>query len=97
MKTKSHQIVNKSNHFWYFLDQSEYKSSLGNDFIKKVKAPYWIDMNMYPNQLTEIKGQMCEEITACIKEFQYKYLSFCLKYVLYILTHLILRIHCWEA
>lgn len=84
MKTISHQIVTKSNHFWHFLDQSEYKSRLGNDFIKKVKAPSWIDMNMCPHPLKEIKGQMSEQITACIEEFQYKYLSFCLKCVLYI-------------
>lgn len=72
MKTKSHQIVNKSNHFWHLLDQSEYKSSLGNEFLKKVKAPYWTDVNKRPHQLTEIKGQTSEQITACIEEYEYK-------------------------
>lgn len=69
MKTKSHKIVNKNNHFWYFVDQSEYKSSLGNDFTNQV--PYSTDKSKYPHQLTQMKGQMSEQLTVCAKEYKY--------------------------
>lgn len=95
-ENKSHWVGSKRDHFWHLLDQFEYKTTLGNDFINEVKAPYWIDKNKCPHQLTQVKGQMSEQTTAYIEQYQYKQASFCAKCVLYILTHLLLRTVLWE-
>lgn len=61
--------MSESDYRWHLLGQFEYKNNLGNDFIKKVKAPYWIDQNKCSHQLRQVNVQMSEQITAYIEQY----------------------------